>query len=231
MDGLVSTLQTLESGDAFWQLLSKKPLEDLRATPEEKTRLAKSFYFHPNPSVKRVVTLGTPHRGSTFANDYTRELGRQIIKLPEMMLELGNKLVLTNPGFFANKDLLTMTTSIDSLAPDCPIFPIMIGAPHAPWVAYHNIVGVVPRKTFLGRVSEEGDGVVGFSSAHLDNAASEIVVTADHLEVHRHALSILEVRRILLEHLAAISRPQRLAAVPTIPTGAPPPAIVIREPR
>src|SRR5262249_212666 len=120
MGGLVSMLQTIESGDDFWHLLSDKPVEDLRATPEEKARLAKACYLHPNASVKRVVTIGTPHRGSTFANDATRELSRRLIKLPEMMLELGTKLALTNPGFFRNKDLLTMTTSIDSLAPDCP---------------------------------------------------------------------------------------------------------------
>jgi pimeloyl-ACP methyl ester carboxylesterase len=203
MGGLVSMLQTIESGDDFWRLLSDKPLEDLRATPDEKTRLAKSFYFHPNSAVKRVVTLGTPHRGSPFANEATRELGRRFIKLPEMMLELGTKLTLTNPGFFRNKELLTTTTSIDSLAPDCPIFPVMLRAPHAGWTSYHNIAGVVPHRTLLGRVAEEGDGVVSFQSAHLDHIASEIVVPADHMEIHRHPLSILEVRRILLEHIAA----------------------------
>jgi hypothetical protein len=35
----------------------------------------------------------------------------------------------------------------------------------------------------------------------LDHVASEIVVEADHLVVHRHPLAILEVRRILLEHV------------------------------
>jgi pimeloyl-ACP methyl ester carboxylesterase len=213
MGGLVSMLQTLESGDDFWRLLSNKPLDDLRATPEEKARLAKSFYFHPNPSIKRVVTIGTPHRGSDFANDATRELGRRLIHLPEMMLELGAKLTLTNPGFFTNKELLTTTTSIDSLAPDCPIFPVMLRAPRASWTGYHNVMGVVPRRTILGRVSEEGDGVVSVKSARLPNAASEIIVAADHLDVHRHPLAILEVRRILLEHMSAISAPSPFAAV------------------
>src|SRR5262245_4658028 len=213
MGGLVSMLQTLESGDDFWRLLSDKPLEDIRATPEEKARLAKSFYFHPNPSVKQVVTIGTPHRGSDFANEATRELGRRLIRLPEMMMELGTKLSLTNPGYFTNKDLLTMTTSIDSLAPDCPIFPVMLRAPRATWVSYHNVIGLVPRRTILGRVSEEGDGVVSLKSAKLPNAASEIAVAADHLVVHRHPLAILEVRRILLEHLSAISAPNAFAAV------------------
>src|SRR4029079_13622979 len=126
MGGLVSMMQTLESGDDFWRLLSNKALEDLRATPDEKARLAKTFYFHPNSSVKQVVTLGTPHRGSDFANAATRELGRRLIRLPQMMLELGNTFALANPGFFTNMDLLTTNTSIDSLAPDCPIFPVML---------------------------------------------------------------------------------------------------------
>jgi pimeloyl-ACP methyl ester carboxylesterase len=211
MGGLVSRMQTLESGDEFWRLLSDKPLEELRATPEDRAKLAKSFYFHPNPSVKRVVTMGTPHRGSTFANDYTRQAGRILITLPEMMMELGNKLALMNPGYFRNKDLLTMTTSIDSLAPDCQIFPVMLAAERAPWTLYHNVVGVAPRQTFLGRVAEEGDGVVAYESAHVDDAASEIVVEADHMAVHRHPLAILEVRRILLEHLAALQNQLKFA--------------------
>ena len=34
------------------------------------------------PSVRRVVTLGTPHRGSEFSNGVTRWLGRKLITLP-----------------------------------------------------------------------------------------------------------------------------------------------------
>ncbi len=213
MGGLVSKLQTLESGDEFWRLLSKRPIEELRATPEEKAKLAKSFYFHPNASVKRVVTIGTPHRGSEFASDAVRELSRRLIHLPEMMLELGTKLSLTNPGYFSNKDLLT-TTSIDSLSPECPIFEVMLAAPRAEWIRYHNIIGVVPKRTFVGRVSEDGDGVVTIKSAHLEHVASEISVQADHMVVHRHPLAILEVRRILLEHISSLAGPTQFAAVP-----------------
>ncbi len=48
---------------------------------------------------------------------------------------------------------------------------------------------------------ERGDGVVSYQSAHLDGVLSEVVVTADHTHVHQHPLAVLEVRRILLEHL------------------------------
>jgi hypothetical protein len=74
-------------------------------------------------------------------------------------------------------------------------------------------VGVLPDKGFIGKVAGGSDGVVAFSSAHLDDALSELKVEADHMDVHRHPLSILEVRRILLEHLADLeSFPRRSPA-------------------
>lgn len=224
MGGLVSRLQTLESGDQFWRIISERPLEELDASAAERTKLAKCFFFHPNPSVKRVVTLGTPHQGSDFANDTARYLGRSFIFLPEMMTELSNKLIRENPGAFRNTELLTTTTSIDSLAPDCPIFPVMQEAQRAPWVRYHNVYGVVSKKTWLGSVSEAGDGIVAKGSARLKEAETDVEVPADHLTVHQHPLAILEVRRILLEHAAGVeqwvARPQ-----PITPVGYQPPAM------
>jgi hypothetical protein len=103
-------------------------------------------------------------------------------------------------GLFRNTDLITTTTSIDSLAPSSPIFPVLLRARAAPETRLHNIVGVLSRSGFVAQLSEEGDGVVSYQSAHLVDADSELIVTADPLNVHRHPLSILEVRRILLEH-------------------------------
>jgi uncharacterized protein YcsI (UPF0317 family) len=87
----------------------------------------------------------------------------------------------------------------------------MLSAERAPWTMYHNIVGVVPSKTLLGRVSEEGDGVVALESARAADAVTEVTVPADHMVVHKHPLAILEVRRILLEHVGRID--QEVAAV------------------
>lgn len=201
MGGLVSKLQTLESGDDFWHILSDRPFSDLKATDEDREKLARMVYFHPNPAVKRVITIGTPHHGSDFANDYTRLFFRKFIHLPDMLTELTNKLVLTNPGFFKNTAMLTTTTSIDSLAPNDPIFPVMVTAQKGAGVKYHNIVGRIDRSGFLKQWTEDGDGIVSYKSAHLDDVMSERTVTADHLAVHRHPLATLEVRRILLEHM------------------------------
>jgi hypothetical protein len=110
-----------------------------------------------------------------------------------------------------------MTTSIDSLAPDCPIFAPLDAAPRSPTVTYHNIIGVVPKDTWLGWYSsEEGDGVVGKKSAILRDVASEKEVTANHNSIHRNPLSILEVRRILLEHCHLQAEHQPRYAMPGV---------------
>lgn len=208
MGGLVSRWQTVESGDEFWQLISDRPPEELQGEPEDKAALMAMLFFQPNPSIRRVVTIGTPHRGSDFANDYTRWFARNLIALPEMVVRTKRRIVADNPGFFRDTELLQITTSIDSLAPDSPVLPVLLRAKKPAWTEYHNIVGVIPQEGFLASsmtsVAGEGDGVVAFTSAHLDDVTSEIEVPADHGDVHRHPRSVLEVRRILLEHIAQI---------------------------
>lgn len=202
MGGLVSALQTLESGDDYWHLLSDRPFEELEADDATRDTLARTVYFEPNPSIRRVITIGTPHRGSDYANGYTRWLARRLIALPEMMVSATSRLNRDNPGFFRNRELLTISTSIDSLSPDSPVLPVMLRSPRSPRTMYHNIVGLVPDEGIVGSLSSGGDGIVEYDSAHRDDVASEITVPADHLTVHHHPRAILEVRRILLEHQA-----------------------------
>jgi pimeloyl-ACP methyl ester carboxylesterase len=214
MGGLVSRLQTVTSGDDYWKIVSDKPFRDLKGPPEAKSAIEQVCYFQANPSIRRVITIGTPHRGSNFASAPTRAIARYFIKLPEMVTGTTRKLREANPGVFRDGTMLDISTSIDSLAPDSPILPVLLATPTPPWVKYNNIVGVVEtndwKSKLAGKISGRGDGVVSFESAHLDDAESEIVVPADHLTVHSHPRTVLEVRRILLEHLAAMDREQKI---------------------
>ncbi|MFN7733736.1 MAG: esterase/lipase family protein [Pirellula sp.] len=208
MGGLVSRMQTLESGDEFWRILSDEPFEKIQAKPEEKEKLESALFFHPNPSIQRVITIGTPHRGSDYSNDYTQWLGRKLITLPTSLTEMGNSLIRQNPGVFRDTGLLVTKTSIDSLSPDSPIFPAMLRARRASWVRYHNIIGILDKTRWFQSEDSESDGVVDVSSSHMDDVESEIVVSAGHSSIHTQPRTILEVRRILVEHLhEACQRP------------------------
>lgn len=216
MGGLVSHLQTIQSGDDFWKLASHRPLTQIKADPKELAKLQETFYFQPNPSIRRVVMIGTPHRGSTYSNEKTRWLFGKLIEMPQKLLV--EKLYSDNAEAFAGDSLLKVDTSIDSLSPSSPVFPVMLASRRPPWVKYHNIVGVVPKDWWLAKLSDEGDTVVSRESAHLDGAASEITVAADHTTVHAHPAAVLEVRRVLLEHIAELEgRPLEAVASRPLP--------------
>ena len=207
MGGLVSKLQTVESEEAFWGTMSDRPFAELHADPEVVQSLAGMFYFRPNPSVRRVVTLGTPHRGSPFANGVTRWVGSKVITLPTKMLEGRNQLLAQNNRYFRDGAPLDITTSIDSLSPNSPVLPVLLSAAPGPWVSYHNVVGDDPEPGWEKHLVGKGDGVVSLGSARLDEIRqlqSQIIVPADHSGVHRHPQSILEVRRVLFEQLAEL---------------------------
>jgi pimeloyl-ACP methyl ester carboxylesterase len=217
MGGLVSRMQTIESGEDFWRILSDEPFEKVKAEETDRQRMAAVLFFHPNQSVKRVVTIGTPHRGSDYANDYTRWVGRKLIKLPNSITEIGNSVIRQNPGTFRNTELLTTTTSIDSLSPDSPIFPTMLRARRAPWVTYHNIIGVVEKSSWFSACPQSSDGVVDIESAQMDDVASEIMVESRHQDIHRTARAIFEVRRILVDHLRDVASQPELAGILSLP--------------
>ncbi|WP_145283210.1 alpha/beta fold hydrolase [Pirellulimonas nuda] len=210
MGGLVSKLQTVDSGDQFWRTNTDQPFAELDADPDVREALAESYFFRPSPSVRRVVTIGTPHRGSDFANGFTRWVSAKLIDAPMQMLNGQRQLFARNGDYFRPNSSLAIRTSVDSLDPKSPWLPVLASADPGPWVDYHNIVGRVPENTFQGFLTREGDGIVAIESARLDGQSrlkSQVVVPADHLSVHRHPQSILEVRRILFEQVADLQSP------------------------
>src|SRR5262249_44814828 len=157
----------------------------VKADDKTKVALDRVFYFQASPSVRRIVTIGTPHRGSNFSNELTRYLGEKLISLPESMTARFAALRLANPGFFRDTKMLDTATSIDSLAPDSPVLPVLLAAQRPPWIKYDNIVGRLPQDDWQSRLFGDGDGVVPYKSAHLPLADSEIMVPAEHDEIHR----------------------------------------------
>jgi len=247
MGGLVSKLQTIDSGNEFWRTLSDKPFADLNADPEVRDGLAEAFFFDPNPSIRRVITIGTPHRGSAASNNLTKYLGSKLISAPSKIMHFRSQLVTRNPDYFRPGAPLDVTNAIDSLSPKSPILPVLLEASAGPWVKYHNIIGQQPKKGVTNGVTKwlsgDGDGVVTLDSAKLDNAMSQKVVTADHQHVHRNPESIYEVRRILREHIAELesvpygggvnfASSQEPAAPwqPPLPTPGPVAAVPVLEP-
>ena len=204
MGGLIARLQTLESRDDFWRLVSDAPISQLEASEEVEAGLRRVLFFGPNPSVRRVITIASPHRGSSLSNGATQWLGRRIIQLPESILRRTEQLATAHRRPLPEADWIHRQTSIDALAPDSPFLSAMREANAAPWVRNHNVVGRIAEDRMWSKLAGESDGVVQLASAHLEDAESELVVEADHVNIHRHPRTVLEVQRILLEHLEEV---------------------------
>jgi hypothetical protein len=99
------------------------------------------------------------------------------------------------------KRLRGLPTSIDDMTPGNPMLRVLEHRPIAPGVSAHSIIAV------RGDSAPEdgGDGVVSYSSAHIEGVESELVVRSGH-STQQKPPSIEEVRRILLLHGDA--RPQ-----------------------
>jgi pimeloyl-ACP methyl ester carboxylesterase len=203
MGGLISRLQTVASGDAFWRLVSREPLDALKLQPQTRDELRRAFLFEPEPSVRRVIFLATPHHGSALSGLPAARLVDAFVRLPQDLLQTTQDLMRQEPG----SGLQTLPTSVDLLALGSPALEVLANCPVAQGVHYHSIIGQAPGASalreitsFLGEGKERGDGIVPYASAHLDGVDSELVVVADHVHIQHHPLAVLEVRRILLEH-------------------------------
>jgi pimeloyl-ACP methyl ester carboxylesterase len=198
MGGLVNKLLSLDSGDDFWRLVSKEPFQQVKGSAESLGELQRVFYFDRQPAVQRVVFIGTPHRGSKLSEPAGFLLDR-FLQLPRNLMDATAELVRDNPDVLVTAgkpEAARLPTTLDLLTPNSPALEVMARRGPGPGVHYHSIIGVTS-----GQGTNSSDGVVAYASSHIDAAESEVLVPAGHSSLHDHPRSVLEVRRILHEHL------------------------------
>ena len=207
MGGIVSRLLTVDSGGDFWRLVSSEPFDNLKIGADDRAELQRIFFFDRQPSVRRVIFLGTPHHGSDLSPSFPARLAEHFIRYPTRLMRLANEVAKANPVAWPILHKGALPTSLDMLKPGSPVLELIAYEPDPAGVHYHSIIGELPRdERFIeyfipgGTTREKTDGVVTYASAHLESVDSEIIVPADHLHIHHHPLAVQEVKRILLEH-------------------------------
>jgi pimeloyl-ACP methyl ester carboxylesterase len=197
--GLVTKLLVVSSGDDFWHNISDEPLDEKTADPGALALLERSTYFEPAPAVERVVFIATPHRGTHLLGSFRfGGIISWVIKLPANLFKGLVQLGRRDPKSEAVgrlKRLRGLPTSIDDMTPGNPTLRVLRQRPIAPGVSAHSIIAVRGD----GAPEDGGDGVVTYSSAHIEGVESELVVRSGH-STQKEPPSIEEVRRILLLH-------------------------------
>ena len=164
------------------------------------------MFFEAHPFVRRVVFLATPHRGSDLSRGVVGRVSSNLISEPDHVNDLLARLVRDNPDAFPRR-FRRLPTSIETLDPDSPYLKALLAMKPGEGVDFHSIIGSLRPE---GKENTT-DGVVPYRSSHLDGVKSEVVVQSDH-GVQNNPYAIMEVHRILLEHVGMA--PQASAATP-----------------
>ncbi len=198
MGGLLSKTLLQDPGDQLIRKAAKRPWKEIESmfTPEQRTLIEKIALYKSLPSVRRVLFLAVPHRGANMARYFQVRMISRLIKLPGNVASGLSGVMRTYLGKHKGKPFeLRNYTGLDGLNPNDRVLQAVSEIPLKPDVPIHSIIGNREQATPGGT-----DGVVEYSSSHLDEVRSELVVHAGH-SVQVHPMAIYEVRRILREHL------------------------------
>ncbi len=194
--GLLTKLTAVDSGDRFWKLQTDRPIEELRMPAETRAVLRRSSFFTPEPFVARVIFICTPHRGSYLAGMTLARLAGSLVSLPGELTGRMLEVVTLNEGALALRSFDQLPTSIDNMAPSSPFIKTLAALPIAPGIASNSIIAVDDSDA----LDVASDGVVQYSSAHIEGVESEKLIHSGH-SAQGHPAAIEEIRRILLRHL------------------------------
>ena len=203
MGGVLSRLLVSSSGDVLWGALREGyPMQAAQRRRIEEG-LGPYLRFEPLPQVSDAIFIASPHRGTSFANKRISRWVANLITLPVAMLgqlnDISREMMRVAPS---SQDMgpLRIPNSIDNLSDRDAFVRLSSGLPLSPKVRYHSIIG---NDTPGLPLAESSDGIVPYTSAHLDGAVSELVIPSAH-SVQEHPLAILEIRRILREQLQRV---------------------------
>ncbi len=196
--GLLTKLTAIDSGARFWDRVSGKPFDSIQVDPETRMLLQQSLFFTPLPFVGRVVFVATPHQGALMASGRIGAIAAWLVTLPVGLVSQFAQIATLTGDEKLMKALRRPPTAVDNMNPENPGLQILESIPVSPRIPAHSIIAVEGK----GSKEEGNDGVVAYRSAHIDEAVSELVVRSDH-SCQGQPEVIEEIRRILLEHVAA----------------------------
>jgi len=192
--GLLTKMTAIDSGTRLWPF--SVPAEELDIDVETRELLTHALMIKPLPFVRRVIFIATPHRGSYQALGILGSFASWMVNLPGRLTKLSfDLLTLQRKGLVLGGASSGLPTSIDNMNPTNRFIVALSAIPIADGVIANSIVGVEGG----GLPAEGGDGVVKYSSAHIDGVESELIVNSAH-SMQGNPETIQEVKRILLEH-------------------------------
>jgi len=199
--GLLTKMTVIDSDMKLWPF--RVPPDELTVSSDTRDLLMRALIFKPLPFVKEVIFIATPHRGSFQALGFFGNLASWFVNLPGRFTRLSlDVLTLQKQGFVLGT-FSGIPTSITNMNPNNRFIQSLAAIPIADGVLAHSIIAVQGD----GPVEEGDDGIVKYSSAHIDGVASEKIVRSSH-STQGNPETIQEIKRILFERLKPLEPKQ-----------------------
>jgi len=190
--GLLVKMQAITSGDAFWAANSKVPFDDVKLSESTRDLIKRGLFVEPLPMVNRVVFVCTPHRGSYVAGrNFIANIVRRLLTLPLGLTGAFGELA-KNPDLVKSGITPVLPSAVDNMSPRNPFIKTLQTIPVASNISVNSIIAVEGD----GPIETGNDGVVEYSSAHIEPVESEVVVRWNH-SLQGRPETIEEIRRIL----------------------------------
>jgi pimeloyl-ACP methyl ester carboxylesterase len=197
--GLLAKMLTISPHDRLWNGLMKRPLSSLHLPERTSLFLDQALMPTAMPEVRRDIFISTPQHGSYLAGLSIAHFIGGLVTFPVSIQDITKQIMNGN----ANAMKLDMNPgrlgSVYAMSPHSAFMRTLASIPVVPDVATHSIIPVQDDSP----LSEADDGVVTYKSAHIPDVRSELVVRHSGHSTQANPVTIAEVRRILLEQLAA----------------------------
>jgi pimeloyl-ACP methyl ester carboxylesterase len=196
LGGILAKMMAQDSRTRLWQTVSNRPVDRIAGPPEDCRLFRQAFCYETVPEVRRLIFITTPHRGTPIVRGLVRNVGMRICDRASRFREAREALLIQNKAdFFLPGFREEDPTSVGELASGHPLILALGDLGIDPSIPFHSIIADLRDPPAPGA----GDGIVPYSSSHLDCAASEVLFHGHHVCLNDPAV-IREARRILMEH-------------------------------
>jgi pimeloyl-ACP methyl ester carboxylesterase len=154
--------------------------------------IAARFQLKADLPFSRAVFVAAPHRGSDLTDQWYVNLAKKLVKLPVSFFDQVDVRLDTQ-----NSTQGLIHSGPDDLSPNSRFMQLTHQVMPRANLPYHSIIGNATKFEDQQKMS---DGIVPYTSSHLEGARSEQIFKGGH-SIHAKPETILELRRILHEHL------------------------------
>lgn len=199
--GLLTKLTAVDSGLEYWRLLSAKDPDEMKLSEESRKILEGALIVKPVPEVERVVFIATPHRGSYLANFSIAKWLSRLTQAPLTIATATIEFATADENAASRRKIAGVSDSLDNMSPGSKFIHMLNSTPVVKSIKSHSIIAVDGDDP----LDDASDGVVKYTSAHIEGVESELIVPSVHTCL-AHPWTISELRRILLGHVG-LTRP------------------------